>query len=185
MTFDRHRGPHFSSPHNDPLVVELKVANALMHRILVVTESFADIITRDCLKRLKHLGREIIPLVHPILEVNPTGVICLSLQFGDKPKVRNLEVDFLVLDVATASNVILGRPTLHKVKVVIASYLPQLQYEADDGSVRKLQGDQRMARECYLVSIRPLVEHSDGQGLIGQQSSDKKPWVVPPPPPRP
>ncbi|KAJ8439989.1 hypothetical protein Cgig2_022671 [Carnegiea gigantea] len=52
--------------------------------------------------------------------------------------VRNLVVDFLVVDVLTASNIILGRPTLHKVKAVIASYLLQLQFEADDGSIGKL-----------------------------------------------
>ncbi|KAJ8423087.1 hypothetical protein Cgig2_023114 [Carnegiea gigantea] len=32
------------------------------------------------------------------------------------------------------------------------------QFEADNGNVGKLQGDQQMARECYLISIRPLVE---------------------------
>jgi len=86
------------------------------------------------------------------------GVICLPLRFGDKAKGRNIEADFLVVDVPMAYNVILRRPTLHKVKAVIASYLLQLQFKANDRSVGKLQGDQRTARECYLVSIRPLVE---------------------------
>jgi len=75
-----------------------------------------------------HPGREIVPLVHPLLgfggqEVNPTGMIRLLLCFGDKLKGRNLEVDFLVIDVPMAYNVILGCPTLHKVKVVITPYL--------------------------------------------------------------
>ena len=46
--------------------------------------------------------------------------------------------DFLVVDVPTAYGVILGWLTLHKVKAVIASYLLQLQFEADDGSVGQL-----------------------------------------------
>ena len=50
-------------------------------------------------------------------------------------------MDFLVVGVPTAYNVILGWPTLNKVKVVIASYLLQLQFETDDGRVGKLQGD--------------------------------------------
>jgi len=70
------------------------------------------------------LRREIVPLVHPILgfegqEVNPIGMICLLLYVGDKAKARNLEVDFFVVDIPTAYYVILGRPTLHKVKVVM------------------------------------------------------------------
>ena len=97
------------------------------------------------MKKLKHPGREIVPVVHSILgfggqEVNPEGMICLPLRFGDKGKARNPEVDFLVVDVPTAYNVILGRPTLHKVKAVIALYLLQLQFEADDGSLGKLLG---------------------------------------------
>ncbi|KAJ8427345.1 hypothetical protein Cgig2_013033 [Carnegiea gigantea] len=74
-------------------------------------------------------------------EVNPTGVTQIPLRFGDKSKTWNLEVDFLVVDVPTAYNVILGRLTLHRLKVVIVSYLLQLQYEANDDNARKLQGD--------------------------------------------
>jgi len=150
MVFDGREGPHFTLPNNDPLVVKMKVARAIIRRILIDTECSTDIITWDCLTKLKHLRREIIPLVHPILsfggqEVNPKRVIRLRLCFRDKAKTRNIEVDFLVVDVPMAYNVILERPTLHKVKAIIASYLLQLQFEADDGSVGKLQGDQRMA----------------------------------------
>ncbi|KAJ8430134.1 LOW QUALITY PROTEIN: hypothetical protein Cgig2_011078 [Carnegiea gigantea] len=99
MVFGGEQGPCFTSQHNDLLVVEMKVASAI----------------------LTYLGRDIVPLVRLILgfggqKVNPTGVIYLSLFFGDKVRAKNLEVDFLVMDVPTAYNVILGRPTLHKVK---------------------------------------------------------------------
>jgi len=51
----------------------------------------------------------------------------------------------LVVDVPTAYNAILGPPTLHKVKLIIASYLLQIQYKENDDSVEKLLGDQRTA----------------------------------------
>jgi len=41
-------------------------------------------------------------------ELNPTGMIRLPLCFNDKMNTRNLEVDFLVVVVPTAYNVILG-----------------------------------------------------------------------------
>ncbi|KAJ8436368.1 hypothetical protein Cgig2_017164 [Carnegiea gigantea] len=66
MVFNGCKGLHLSAPHTDPLVVELKVANALIRRILIGTRSSVDIVTWDCLKRLNHPGREIVPLVHPI-----------------------------------------------------------------------------------------------------------------------
>ncbi|KAJ8434506.1 hypothetical protein Cgig2_001559 [Carnegiea gigantea] len=67
MVFREGEVPHFASPHNDPLVVEMKVASAIVRRILIDTGSSIDIIIWDCLKKLKYPGREIIPLVHPIL----------------------------------------------------------------------------------------------------------------------
>ncbi|KAJ8423380.1 hypothetical protein Cgig2_034208 [Carnegiea gigantea] len=87
----------------------------------------------------------------------PAGNDTVTPRFGDKTKSRNLEVDFLEVDMPTAYNVILGRPILYRVKVVIAPYLLQIQYKADNGMVGKLFKDQRPGRECYLISIRPLT----------------------------
>ncbi|KAJ8434638.1 LOW QUALITY PROTEIN: hypothetical protein Cgig2_032916 [Carnegiea gigantea] len=46
------------------------------------------------------------------------GMIRLPVHFGNKNKFRSLEVDFLVVDVPTTYNVIIGRPALHRVKAV-------------------------------------------------------------------
>ncbi|KAJ8444800.1 hypothetical protein Cgig2_014989 [Carnegiea gigantea] len=81
-----------------------------LQRILNDTESSVDIITCGCLQKLTYPGRDIVPLVHPILgfggqEVNPTGMICLLLHFGDRLKPRNLE--------STSSNEKPVAPTRH------------------------------------------------------------------------
>ncbi|KAJ8430366.1 hypothetical protein Cgig2_007596 [Carnegiea gigantea] len=121
MMFGGEQGLCFTSSYNNPLAVEMKVASAIVWGILINMGSLADIITWDYLKKLTNLGRGIVPLVHPILgfgglEVNPTGMIRLRLHFGDNVKAKNLEMHFLVVNVSTAYNVILGRPTLHRVK---------------------------------------------------------------------
>ncbi|KAJ8451464.1 hypothetical protein Cgig2_017855 [Carnegiea gigantea] len=118
MVFGGREAPRFASPHDGPLVVEMKVASAIVRRILIDTERSVDIITWDYLKKLTYPGWDIVPLVHPILcfgrqKVNLTGMVHLHLSFGEKLKARNLEVDFPVVDVPTAYNIILGRPTLH------------------------------------------------------------------------
>jgi len=76
-----------------------------------------------------------------MIEVNTTCVIHLPIRFGDKLKAKHLEVDFLVINVPMAYNVILGCLTLHKVKAIITTYLLQLQFEADDGSVGEMHGN--------------------------------------------
>jgi len=138
-----------------------------------------DIITWNYLKKLTHPRHDIVPLLHPILDfsgqkVRRMGMIRLPVRFGDKLKSKNLEVDFLVADVLTADNVILGCPTLHKVRAVIAPYLLQLQFESDAGSISEMRGDQRTARECYLVSIRPLVEQTREHGPDGSPQAEKR-----------
>ncbi|KAJ8434945.1 LOW QUALITY PROTEIN: hypothetical protein Cgig2_012971 [Carnegiea gigantea] len=103
-------------------------------------------------------------LVNPILsfggqEVNPTKMICLPLHFRDKVKAKNLShgCPYGLQHHPRAA-------TLHKVKAVIAPYLLQLQFEANDGCVGTMQVDQCMAQECYLVSIRPLIEQTNERG---------------------
>ncbi|KAJ8431116.1 LOW QUALITY PROTEIN: hypothetical protein Cgig2_004707 [Carnegiea gigantea] len=111
MVFGRKEASRCASPHKDPLVVEMKIVSTIVRSV--------DIITWDCLKKLAHPGCDIVPLMHPILgfggqELNPIGVIRLPVHFGNKLRSKNLEVDFLVIDMPTACNMILGRPTLHR-----------------------------------------------------------------------
>ncbi|XP_048493937.1 uncharacterized protein LOC125494423 [Beta vulgaris subsp. vulgaris] len=61
MTFGESSRP-VSVPHDDPLVIELKVANSRVRRVLVDSGSSADIITLECLKKLKYSEKDVTPL---------------------------------------------------------------------------------------------------------------------------
>jgi len=163
----------------------MKIASAIVRRILIDTGNSVDIMTWDCLKKLAHPGCDIVPLMNPILgfggqEVNPTGIICLPVRLGDKTKFRSLEVDVLIVDVPTAYNVFLGRPTLNKAKAVITPYLFQLQFQVDDGSIGEIRGDQWTTWECYLVSIKPLIKRAREHGTTEPPQIEKhaKAWPV-------
>ena len=56
MVFGGREAPRFASPHNDPLVVKMKIASTIIRRILINTRSSMDIITWDYLKKLTHPG---------------------------------------------------------------------------------------------------------------------------------
>ncbi|KAJ8433412.1 LOW QUALITY PROTEIN: hypothetical protein Cgig2_026676 [Carnegiea gigantea] len=68
--------------------------------------------------RDEECSTEVVAAIAGGYEVNLMGMIRLSVCFGDKNKFKNLEVDFLVVDVPTTYNVIVGWPTLHRVKAV-------------------------------------------------------------------
>ena len=59
-----------------------------------------------------------------------------------------MDVNFLVVDIPMAYNVILGRTTLSVVKAVKAPYLLLMQFKLDDGKVGQLYRDPKIARVC-------------------------------------
>ncbi|KAJ8435864.1 LOW QUALITY PROTEIN: hypothetical protein Cgig2_028572 [Carnegiea gigantea] len=171
IEFGGREGPHFTSVHNDLLVAVMKVASTIVRRILIDTGSSTDIITWDCLKKLRERDRSL-------------GTPCLGFQrargeyhrddpsplvLGRQGQSQNFGSRLLGRRCATTYTTILGRPTLHK-------------FEANDGSLGTMQGDQRMARECYRISIQLLVEQMAGRWPVRPLLLDKKPQTGPPPP---
>ncbi|KAJ8444582.1 LOW QUALITY PROTEIN: hypothetical protein Cgig2_013861 [Carnegiea gigantea] len=134
ITFDCQEGYFFSFPHDVSMAIELKAASALVHIILIDIGKAQIPQKRNYTPGASNPGFQWIgsALVR---------TICLPLWFRDKAKSRNLEVDLLVVYVPTAYNVILGRLTLHEVKVIIASHFLRIWYKADNGSVGRLFGD--------------------------------------------
>ncbi|KMS97513.1 hypothetical protein BVRB_5g126270 isoform A [Beta vulgaris subsp. vulgaris] len=55
------------TPHDDPLVVEMKIANLRVRQILIDTGSSTDIISVDYLSRLKFDGNDLVPVNHTII----------------------------------------------------------------------------------------------------------------------
>ncbi|XP_010695404.2 uncharacterized protein LOC104908051 [Beta vulgaris subsp. vulgaris] len=132
-----------SVPHDDTLVIELKVANSRVKRVLVDSGSSADIITLDCLKKLKYYEKDVTLLDQPLIgfggnSVHPVRSIKLPTRMGEKGKGRSLPIDFLVVDIPLPYNIIMGRLTLNKTKAAISTYQLLMQFETDEGKVGKI-----------------------------------------------
>ncbi|KAJ8452003.1 hypothetical protein Cgig2_016584 [Carnegiea gigantea] len=114
------RGPRFLRREQEPAPPLPRDEECSMEIVATITGGYAEGITRSAWKAQLRNAQQVLK------EVNPTGMTRLLVRFGDKTKSKSLEVDFLVVDVPTAYNVILGRPTLLKVKAIIALYILQL-----------------------------------------------------------
>ncbi|KAJ8434595.1 hypothetical protein Cgig2_025021 [Carnegiea gigantea] len=187
MVFGGKEAPRCASPHDDPLVVEIKVASTIVLRVLIDMGSSVNIITWDCLKMLMHPRRDIIPLVHPILgfsgqEVNPTGMICLLVRFGNKLRSKNLEVDFLVVDVPTAYNGGVLHIRLSTVLMPLLLRSPSLSIQGVGGFVPRVLtlGGRRdklhLLRVTALIGGPLMLIHIVERGL----ASSLAPWPGPP-----
>ncbi|XP_056697816.1 uncharacterized protein [Spinacia oleracea] len=149
-----------ATPHDDPLVIELKVANLKVRRILVDTGIPSDIISTACLSRLEHDPKTIEKIHYPIIGfgggiIHPQGIITLPLRVGGRHQSKNLNARFLIVKDLTAYNIILGRPTLNQAKAVVVTHLMLMKYACDKGQVGIIHGDQQLARDCYLTTLSP------------------------------
>ncbi|XP_021854387.2 uncharacterized protein [Spinacia oleracea] len=132
-------GGRVATPHDDPLVVEIKISNMRVKRILIDTGSSSDIMSMECL----------------------SCVINLPDRIGDRKDGRKMGVNFLIVKDLTAYNFILRRPTLNKIKAVVVTHLMLLKFVYDDGAIGTIHGDQHQARDCYLTTLNPSAWKKD------------------------
>jgi hypothetical protein len=102
-----------------------------------------------------------IPLVGFIGDkVNPSRVVSLMIEAGTYPKQVTTSVEFLVVDCPSAYNVIIGLPTLNKLRVVSSTYHLLVRFPTKHG-IGELKGDQVAVGECYFASLGPKTKHQN------------------------
>ena len=145
-------------PHDDPLVVRAVMANKMVHRVLIDNGSSADIIFASAFDKMG-IGREKLEPVSTHLrgfsgeKVLPLGSIQLVLTLGEPPCQATTTTRFLIVDASSAYNMLLGRPSLNAIKAIPFAYHMMIKFLTESG-VGMVQGDQRVARECYSASVK-------------------------------
>ena len=145
-------------PHDDPLVIRAVVANKTVHRVLVDNGSSTDIIFASAFDKVGIIRGKMEPIQHPstrILreKVLPLGSIQLVLTLGDPPCQATKIARFLIVDAPSTYNMLLGRPSLNLIKSIPFAYHVMIKFPTVSG-VGMVRGDQRVARECYLASMK-------------------------------
>ena len=133
-------------PHDDALVVSIRIEDYNMHRVLVDNGSSADILYYPAFQQMG-IGRERLMLTNaPLIgfggtRVLPLGAITLSVVIGDYLQQIAKDVTFLMVDCSSAYNAIFGQPTLNSWKAVTSTYHLMIKFPTDYG-VGELRGDQ-------------------------------------------
>ena len=125
--------------------------------------SFANIIYLPAYQQMKIDKERLRPIDIPLVgftgnKVKPSGVVSLRIEAGTFPKQVRTSVEFLVVDCPSAYNVIIGRPTLNKLKAITSTYHLLVRFLTEHG-IRELRGDQATAKECYFASFGPEATH--------------------------
>uniref|UniRef100_A0A2N9ESK5 RNase H type-1 domain-containing protein n=1 Tax=Fagus sylvatica TaxID=28930 RepID=A0A2N9ESK5_FAGSY len=163
ITFSKDDARGIHQPHDDTLVVTMTIAGFITRRVLIDNGSSADIIYLPAYQQMK-IDKEWLRLIDiPLVgftgdKVKPLGVVSLMIEAETYPKQVRASVEFLIVDCPSAYNVIIGRPTLNKLRAVTSTYhlLARFPTELDIGELKR---DQATARECYFASLRPETRH--------------------------
>nr|XP_023910592.1 uncharacterized protein LOC112022252 [Quercus suber] len=149
-------------PHDDALVVSLRVGDYNLHRVLIDNGNLADILYYPAYQQMKISKEQLVPTNAPLVgfggaKVFPLGAVTLAVTAGDYPQQITKDVTFLVVDHSSAYNAILGRPTLNAWKTATSTYHLMIKFPTECG-VGELRGNQIAARECY-VAMMEMNDH--------------------------
>ncbi|XP_065003886.1 uncharacterized protein LOC135636193 [Musa acuminata AAA Group] len=145
------------SHHDDALVISIQIANARVKRVMVDTGSSADVLYLDAFKRLGLPTEDLIPISSALTgftgdSISPLGTTTLPVTIGEEPRTRTIMTTFMVVNLPSAYNVILGRPTLNKLKVVVSTYHRAIKFPTLAG-VGESRSDPGESRRCYLTAV--------------------------------
>ena len=108
--------------------------------------------------------RRIRPFTSPLVSFSgdsiiPKGIITLTVIAVTYPAQVTKEIDFLIVNCPLTYNIILGRPTLNRLRVAVSTYYLKVRFPITYG-VGEIRGDQVLARECYQVALASGENHT-------------------------
>ena len=124
-----------------------------MYWVLVDNGSSANIIYLPAFQQMKLNKEKFQPFTSPLVSftedrVVTKGVVKLTIIAGTYPTQVFEEIDFLVIDCSLMYNIILGRPTLNKLRAATSTYYLKVKFPIAH-SIGEISGDQVLARKCY------------------------------------
>ncbi|GKU99682.1 hypothetical protein SLEP1_g12491 [Rubroshorea leprosula] len=152
-------------PHNDPMVTSIMINNYQVQRVFVDTGNAPDIMYYHC---FESLGLDPALLQHydgPIYGFNKQpvpveGVLTMNVAFGSGHTYVTPLVRFVVVNMPSFFNVVIGRPTLTEIRAVVSQSHLCMKFPTLMG-IATLRGNQEVARHYYLTSVTKPQKNKD------------------------
>ena len=153
-------------PHDDALVVTLKIGGYDVKRVMMGQGSGVEIMYPNLYKGLNLRPEDLIVYNSPLVSfdgkvVIPKGQIRLLVQAGSEVG----EVDFIVVNAYSPYTAIVARPWLHALGAVSFTLHQEVIYPSG-GCIEEIVGSQSTARQCLMAAIlhKPETEFSTSVG---------------------
>jgi len=147
---------------DDPMVITVEIENYTVKKVLVDQGSSIDILYWATYQKLQLPDNTMVPHDEPIYgffgeQVSTCGYIDLHTVFRDGTQTKTIPIRFLIVDVPTSYNVLLGRPSLNTLSAVVSTPHLAMKFPSPSGDILTVHCDQRLTRECYMTSLRPQL----------------------------
>ncbi|RRT41456.1 hypothetical protein B296_00043701 [Ensete ventricosum] len=127
--------------HDDALVIIVRIANARVKQIMIDIGSVADILYFEAFQKLGLTDQDLTPLTSMLIgftgdSIAPLRTMTLPLTIGEEPHTKTLMVIFMVVDLPSAYNAIIGQPTLNKLRAVVSTFHRSVNLHVDHFHLR-------------------------------------------------
>ena len=145
-------------PHDDALVITLRIGCYDVKRVMVDQGSAAEIMYPDLYNGLSLRAEGLMPYSSPLVSfegkvIAPKGQIRLLVQTGSE----TVEVDFIVVDAYSPYTEIVAKPWLHTLGAVSSTLHQNVKYPSES-QIKEILGNQAMARQCMVAAIQHKPE---------------------------
>ena len=145
-------------PHDDALVITLRIGGYDVKRVMVDQGSAAEIMYPNLYKGLNLKAEDLTPYSSPLVSfevkiIIPRSQVRLPVQTGSKV----VEVDFIIVDAYSPYTAIVARPWLHTLGAVSSTLHQKVKYPSE-GQIREILGDQSLVRQCLVAAIQHKLE---------------------------
>ena len=133
-------------PHDDALVITLRIGGYDVKRVIVDQGSATEIMYPDLYKGLNLKAEDLTPYSSPLVSfegkiIIPRSQVRLPVQTSSEV----VEVDFIIVDAYSPYTAIVARPWLHTLGAVSSTLHQNVKYPFE-GQIREILGDQSLAR---------------------------------------
>ncbi|KAI3709304.1 hypothetical protein L2E82_39064 [Cichorium intybus] len=173
---------------DDPLIIQARVRDIIIHRVHIDSGSAADIMFEHCFRQLPREWRtDLRPPAGNLTgftghNIIPTGMIYLPITIDDGQRKKTVTLEFTVVRAPSEHNIILGRPAALYFGIVASTLHGIIKFPTDAGVATVLATPQKTLKCCQIMlpadidgkRKRPRGEPEESREIIYHDFPDQK-----------